>query len=120
MENFMEFILNFVVAKTIYYYECNTNELKLYEEDGKLIKRRYFLIEKIKDSKTIGIVIGTIGVANYLEIIDRMKKLINRCGKKYYLISVGKPTVAKLANLGDVIHSIIGKMVLITEFLFID
>lgn len=59
-------------------------------------------MEKIRDARTIGIVIGTLGVKNYLKIIERMKNLATAYGKKYYLISVGKPTVAKLANLGEV------------------
>jgi len=50
----------------------------------------------------VGIVIGTLGVKNYLKIIDRVKKIIEKRGKKYYLISVGKPTVAKLANFAEI------------------
>lgn len=68
----------------------------------KILKRRYFLIEKIKDSSTIGIIIGTLAVKNYLRIINRIKKIIQASGRKYYVISVGKPTVAKLANFLEV------------------
>ena len=73
-----------------------------YETDEKILRRRYFLIEKIKDSNTVGIVIGTLGVKNYLQAIERLKKLIALQNKKYYLVSVGKPTVAKLANFPEV------------------
>ncbi|KAJ8950767.1 hypothetical protein NQ318_011260 [Aromia moschata] len=85
--------------KDLYYFD---GALKRYEATSRILKRRYFIIEKIKDSETIGIIIGTIGVKNYLKVIEKMKKLIDLSGKKYYLISVGKPTVAKLANFPEV------------------
>lgn len=34
-------------------------------------------------------------------MIERIKKLLTLSNKKYYLISVGKPTVAKLANFPE-------------------
>lgn len=74
-----------------------------YSLETQILKKRNFLIEKIKDSKTIGIIIGTLSVKNYIKVIERMKKLIELSSKKYYLISVGKPTVAKLANFPEVI-----------------
>lgn len=78
-------------------------EIAKYEIDAKIIKRRYYLIEKIRDAQTFGIVIGTVGVKNYMDVINRLKKLIEVNNKKYYLISVGKPTVAKLANFVEVL-----------------
>ncbi|XP_023029970.1 diphthamide biosynthesis 2 [Leptinotarsa decemlineata] len=84
--------------KVLYYYD---GYLKVYDARSRILKKRNFLIEKIKDSQTIGIVIGTLGVKNYLRVIERVKKLISLRGKKYYLISVGKPTVAKLANFPE-------------------
>ncbi|KAF2880158.1 hypothetical protein ILUMI_26021 [Ignelater luminosus] len=86
--------------KKLYYYDPKSDLKSIinYEQDMKVLKRRYFLIEKIKDSNTIGIVIGTLAVKNYLRIINRVKKIIQASGRKYYVISVGKPTVAKLAN----------------------
>lgn len=60
------------------------------------------MAEKIKDSQTIGIVLSTLAVANYLQILDRTINLIKQHEKKYYIISVGKPNVAKLANFPEV------------------
>ncbi|CAG9770189.1 unnamed protein product [Ceutorhynchus assimilis] len=99
----MNIDLNFK-PKTLHYFDPNQNPLafKKFQVDSKIIKRRYFLMEKIRDANTLGIVIGTLGVENYLKVIDRVKKLAELCGKKYYLISVGKPTVAKLANIGEI------------------
>lgn len=91
----IELIFN---GDNLYYYD---GALKRYGSNVKLLTRRRYLIEKIKDSNTIGIVVGTLGVANYLGVIERIKKLISLNSKKYYIISVGKPTVAKLANFPE-------------------
>ncbi|KAF7271016.1 hypothetical protein GWI33_016049 [Rhynchophorus ferrugineus] len=77
-------------------------EITKYEIDPKIIKKRSYLIEKIRDAQTFGIVIGTVGVKNYMNVINRLKKLIELNNKKYYLISVGKPTIAKLANFLEI------------------
>lgn len=91
------------LAKVLYYFDPNTsNDIQQYEQDMKILKRRYFFIEKIKDSNTIGIVISTLAVRNYLKIIERIKTLAKIHSKKHYIISVGKPTVAKLANFPEV------------------
>lgn len=90
---------NILVAEQLYYFE---ESIKQFDTHSRILKRRNYLMEKIKDSKTIGIVIGTLAVQNYLKIIERLKSLIKSRGKKYYLISVGKPTVAKLANFQEV------------------
>ncbi|CAH0548955.1 unnamed protein product [Brassicogethes aeneus] len=91
-------------CRNLYYYKPKVDNKMIvkYEMESKIIKRRYFLMEKIKDSNTVGIVVGTLAVKNYLKVIERIKRLLNMCGKKYYLISVGKPTVAKLANFPEV------------------
>jgi diphthamide biosynthesis protein 2 len=61
------------------------------------------LIERVKDAKTLGIVVGTLGVSNYLGAVDRLKELAKQRGKKLYIIAVGKPSVTKLANFPEVI-----------------
>lgn len=91
------------VVKTLFFYNPKTNgKIANYHDNPKLMKRRNYLIEKIKDSKTVGIVIATLAIRNYLKVIDRLKTLLKLCNKKYYVISVGKPTVAKLANFAEV------------------
>ncbi|KAK9874379.1 hypothetical protein WA026_002726 [Henosepilachna vigintioctopunctata] len=65
------------------------------------IKRRYYLAERIKDSQIFGIVMGTLAIDNYLKILDRIKKLLKLNRKKYYVISVGKISPAKLANFPE-------------------
>jgi len=66
------------------------------------LRKRYYLIEKAKDAKLIGILVATLGVANYLEVIERIKEIITRAGKKYYTFVVGKLNPSKLANFPEI------------------
>ncbi|KAJ0977146.1 hypothetical protein J5N97_012620 [Dioscorea zingiberensis] len=64
------------------------------------------LWRKQKDANIIGILAGTLGVAGYLHIIQQMKELIERDGKKSYTIVMGRPNPAKLANFPELsLHS---------------
>ncbi|XP_071118174.1 2-(3-amino-3-carboxypropyl)histidine synthase subunit 2-like [Haliotis cracherodii] len=69
---------------------------------NKALMKRYYMIERVKDASIVGIVAGTLGVANYLEVINRLKKLIKIAGKKSYTFVVGKLNVAKLANFMEI------------------
>lgn len=42
-------------------------------------------------------------IAGYLHIIEQMKELIKRAGKKSYTLVMGRPNPAKLANFPEVI-----------------
>ncbi|RUS12968.1 putative diphthamide synthesis protein-domain-containing protein, partial [Jimgerdemannia flammicorona] len=65
-------------------------------------RRRYFLVQKAKDADVIGIVVGTLGVASYMDIIDHLKRLIRGAGKKSYTFVMGKLNVAKMANFMEI------------------
>ncbi|KAL1921869.1 uncharacterized protein VTP21DRAFT_10511 [Calcarisporiella thermophila] len=69
---------------------------------NRLLMRRFYLVQRAKDADVIGILVGTLGVASYLQVIDRIKSLINKAGKKHYTFVVGKLNVAKLANFMEV------------------
>ncbi|KAJ8305915.1 hypothetical protein KUTeg_016460 [Tegillarca granosa] len=69
---------------------------------NKMLMKRFYMIERAKDAKIIGIVVGTLGVADYLQVIDRLKKLIKTAGKKSYTFVVGKLNVPKLANFMEI------------------
>lgn len=49
-----------------------------------------------------GIVVGTLGVAGYMEAVEGVRKLAQAAGKKTYTILMGKPSPAKLANFPEV------------------
>lgn len=69
---------------------------------NKQLMRRYYMIEKAKDAERVGILIGTLGVKDYLAILDRLSSAIHSAGKKCYKFVVGKLNVAKLANFSDI------------------
>ena len=66
------------------------------------LMKRYFAIEKTKDAERIGILVGTLGVANYCDMIDKCRDTIKRAGKRAYTFLVGKPNAPKLANFPEI------------------
>ncbi|PIA34160.1 hypothetical protein AQUCO_03800022v1 [Aquilegia coerulea] len=82
-------------------YDPMKNHLVKDPSQSKILKRRYFLVEKAKDSNIVGILVGTLGVAGYRHMIHQMKELITRAGKKAYTLVMGKPNPAKLANFPE-------------------
>jgi len=69
---------------------------------NRLLMKRFYLVERIKDAQIVGILVATLSVSRYLEMVNRLKVLLNHAGKKYYVFSVGKINVAKLSNFPDV------------------
>ncbi|KAG7566427.1 Diphthamide synthesis DPH1/DPH2 [Arabidopsis suecica] len=70
-------------------------------QQRRILKRRYYLVEKAKDANIIGILVGTLGVAGYLHMIHHMQALISAAGKKSYILAMGRPNPAKLANFPE-------------------
>lgn len=68
-----------------------------------VIKKKYYIKEKIKDSTHIGILICSLSIKDLLDRINRVKCLCKKTNKKCYIFSVGRPNVAKLANFPEVI-----------------
>ena len=71
-------------------------------QPGRALARRYYLVERARDAQRIGILVGTLGVANYLEVAERIEAVAKRAGKAVYRFVVGKLNVAKLANFADI------------------
>ena len=69
---------------------------------ARVVKRRRYLIERARESRVIGIVAGTLGVAGYLTAIARVRELIARSGRTSYTVVAGKPNPQKLANFPEV------------------
>lgn len=65
--------------------------------------RRYFIVEKVKDARTVGILVGTMGMAGFRQIISHLKDILKQSGKKTYTFIVGKLNPPKLANFPEVI-----------------
>lgn len=69
---------------------------------NRALMKRYYAIERAKDSSVVGILVGTLGVADYLTIIQQLKETIHRAGKKSYTFAMGKLSVPKLANFLEI------------------
>ncbi|CAL1680558.1 unnamed protein product [Lasius platythorax] len=66
------------------------------------LRRRRFLIEKLKDAKVVGIVVATLGIKEYLTAISTVKRILKQKNKKSYILSVGKINPEKLANFPEI------------------
>ncbi|KAM3914328.1 2-(3-amino-3-carboxypropyl)histidine synthase subunit 2 [Leptodactylus fuscus] len=88
---------------TFYSFNPATNESR---REGvhvnRALMKRFYLIEKARDAQVVGILVGTLGVSDYLSALSHLKSLIHRAGKKSYLLSMGKLNPAKLANFPEI------------------
>ncbi|RPD58166.1 diphthamide biosynthesis protein [Lentinus tigrinus ALCF2SS1-7] len=87
----------------VYSYDPKTRTARL--ESGrtnKLLMRRYAVVQRARDADVIGILVGTLGVANYLPLISHLRDIIKRAHKKSYTLSVGKINPAKLGNFLEI------------------
>ncbi|CAN9506487.1 unnamed protein product [Ophioblennius macclurei] len=69
---------------------------------NRALMKRYYAIERAKDAGVVGILVGTLGVADYLAVIQQLKETIRRAGKKSYMFAMGKLNVPKLANFLEI------------------
>ncbi|MBN3302346.1 DPH2 synthase, partial [Amia calva] len=69
---------------------------------NRALMKRYYLIERAKDANVVGILVGTLGMSDYLAIIDHLKGIIGKAGKKSYMFAMGKLNVPKLANFLEI------------------
>ncbi|CDS13699.1 hypothetical protein LRAMOSA05873 [Lichtheimia ramosa] len=87
----------------VYTYNPKTREARRETvQVNRLLMKRYSLVQKAKDAETFGIVVGTLGVGSYMDIIDHVKKVIRASGRKSYTMVMGKLNVAKMANFMEV------------------
>ncbi|RLN46843.1 hypothetical protein BBJ29_009759 [Phytophthora kernoviae] len=66
------------------------------------LMRRFFLVQQAKEAQIFGILMGTLGVSEYLDVVHSLQKLIKQSGRKSYLFVVGKVNVPKLANYAEI------------------
>ncbi|KAL2651594.1 hypothetical protein R1flu_019722 [Riccia fluitans] len=83
-------------------YDCSNK--KIFSDvpnQSKTLRRRYYCVERAKDANIVGIVVGTLGVAGYADVIQNVRKMVESAGKKAYTLVMGKPNPAKLANFPE-------------------
>ncbi|NXF07457.1 DPH2 synthase, partial [Smithornis capensis] len=69
---------------------------------NRALMRRLYMVERARDARVVGILVGTLGVAGYLTLLQHLRELLCRAGKRSYTLAVGKPNPAKLANFLEV------------------
>ncbi|ORX92879.1 diphthamide biosynthesis protein [Basidiobolus meristosporus CBS 931.73] len=88
---------------TVFSYQPETKETrKESAQVNRSLMKRYFLVQKAKDADVVGIVVGTLGVSSYMSMIEHLKSLIQKAGKKPYVFVMGKLNVAKMANFMEI------------------
>ncbi|KAI5657950.1 hypothetical protein M9H77_26743 [Catharanthus roseus] len=98
---FSNVVITFNSSEIVRYDATESCLMTDVSQQRKILKRRYYLVEKAKDANMVGILIGTLGVAGYLHMIHQMKELVTRAGKKAYTFVMGRPNPAKLANFPE-------------------
>ncbi|XP_055110987.1 2-(3-amino-3-carboxypropyl)histidine synthase subunit 2 isoform X3 [Symphalangus syndactylus] len=69
---------------------------------GRLRARRRYLVERARDARVVGLLAGTLGVAQHREALAHLRNLTQAAGKRSYVLALGRPTPAKLANFPEV------------------
>ncbi|XP_028791515.1 2-(3-amino-3-carboxypropyl)histidine synthase subunit 2 [Neltuma alba] len=98
---FANVVLTFNTCEIVRYDATENRMVTDLSQQRRILKRRYYLVERAKDANIIGILVGTLGVAGYLHMIHQMKELITGAGKKAYTMVMGRPNPAKLANFPE-------------------
>ncbi|KAF8320686.1 diphthamide biosynthesis protein [Clavulina sp. PMI_390] len=95
---------------TVFSYDPASRSTRLESpKSNRLLMRRYAVVHKARDADVFGILVGTLGVgklifsaAQYLPVINFLRKAIARARKKSYTVSVGKLNPAKLGNFMEI------------------
>lgn len=64
--------------------------------------RSFALVQRAKTAGVVGIVVGTLSVAGYGAVLASLRRVIADAGLQSYTFVVGKLTVEKLGNFGEV------------------
>jgi diphthamide biosynthesis protein 2 len=74
----------------------------LFSKTNRELMKRFYLIEKAKDARIFGILIGTMSVSNYNEAIDHVGSILKKAKRRYYSFLIGKLNCPKLNNFMEV------------------
>ena len=66
------------------------------------LRRRYALLTSMSTIGIFGVLINTLSIRNYMDILKHVKHVIAAAGKKSYTFVVGKVNAAKIANFAEV------------------
>ncbi|KAL8942068.1 MAG: hypothetical protein Q9216_001880 [Gyalolechia sp. 2 TL-2023] len=66
------------------------------------LRRRYAILTSVSTVPIWGILINTLSVRNYLDVVEHVKSCISAAEKKSYTFIVGKVNAAKVANFSEI------------------
>lgn len=66
------------------------------------LRRRRFVMQRALEADIVGIVACVLGARGCRAEVERLRRRIANTGRKTYVLSVGRPTPAKLANYAEV------------------
>lgn len=66
------------------------------------LMKRFLMMEKVKEAKIIGVLVGTLAVQYYGELIEKLNKLLRHMGRQGLIVCVGKLNECKLANFPEI------------------
>jgi len=66
------------------------------------LNRRYYLIQKAKDSQTFGILVSNLSQQYLVDVVNSIQKLLEQSDKSSYTFAVGKINPNKLANFAEI------------------
>ncbi|KAF8475859.1 putative diphthamide synthesis protein-domain-containing protein [Kalaharituber pfeilii] len=67
-----------------------------------LLRRRYATLMRLRAASIIGILVSTLSIKHYRDVVFLVRRLIASHGKKSYTVVVGKVNPAKLANFAEI------------------
>lgn len=71
-------------------------------ETSRALRRRYYLVQRAREARVVGILVGTLGAAGYADAVAALRAAAAAAGKKSYTLLMGKPSPAKLANFPEI------------------
>ncbi|XP_014204286.2 2-(3-amino-3-carboxypropyl)histidine synthase subunit 2 [Copidosoma floridanum] len=97
---FQSLAISLPVRKWHYYQDLKVSTFDLLHFPW--LKKKNYLIEKIRDSKRFGLLIASLNVSEHVNILESTKTILKKMSKKIYTFSVGKVNPSKLANFQEV------------------
>lgn len=90
---------------TLQIIACDPIRMEVTEESAfknRLLPKRMNTISALREANAIGILAGTLAVASYADVIEKLAQTINAANKKCFTFVVGKLNPAKLANFPEI------------------
>jgi diphthamide biosynthesis protein 2 len=104
--SFLNPFLFYLNKNAFFKLETSGDNLKLepimFAKTNRELMRRFYLIEKARDARIFGILIGTMSVANYKEAIDHVSQILKKAGRRFYSFLIGKLNCPKLNNFMEI------------------